>query len=166
MRDRAKPPKGVGVPTHLHTIFLCGPISGLTILRASAWRSHVLERLGSQMNVIDPMRDSPDATVRSQMASTRILTTDRLRHGKQTVTRNRFDIERCDLVLACFLGAKSISIGAVGEIFWADAMHKPVIIVREEDNPHNHDMLNEIAGWIFDDLDAALEQVKRVLEHN
>ena len=71
----------------------------------------------------------PDSTVRNQNPSTRILTIDRLRHGKQTVTRNRFDIDRSDLVLACFLRVKSISIGAVGEVFWADALqtgdHRP-----------------------------------------
>jgi hypothetical protein len=86
-----------------------------------------------------------------------------LLHGKRTVARDRYDIQRCDLLLACFLGAKNVSIGAVGEIFWADAMGKPVIIVREENNVHNHDMLNEIAGWIFDDLGTAIEQIRRVI---
>jgi hypothetical protein len=166
MRDRARPIPGVGVPARVHTVFLCGPISGLTIPKASAWRRHVIELLDGQVNLIDPMRDSPDATVRNQAPATRVLTTDRLAHGKQTVTRNRFDIGRSDLVLACFLGVRSVSIGAVGEIFWADAMRKPVIVVREEDNPHNHDMLNEIAAWIFDDLDVALEQVKKILDYN
>jgi nucleoside 2-deoxyribosyltransferase len=74
-----------------------------------------------------------------------------------------FDIRRSDLVLACFLGANCVSIGAVAEIFWAYALSKPVLIVREKDNVHNHDMLNELAGWIFEDLDAAIEQIRRLL---
>lgn len=153
------------VRTHVHTVYLCGPITGLPIAKATSWRNTVIAALSGEAQVIDPTRDSPDSTKRSESAATRALTAGRLLHGKRTVARDRFDIRRSDVVLACFLGAKSVSIGSVGEIFWADAMGKLVIVVREEDNVHNHDMLNEIAGWIFDDLDAAIEQVRIVINY-
>lgn len=114
-------------------------------------------------NCVDPMRDSPEYVRQSENALSRPLNVHRLRHGKQTVTRNRFDVGRSDILFACFLGATAVSIGSVGEIFWADVLKKPVIIVREDDNIHNHDMLNEIAGWIFPELTPAVEQVKRLL---
>ena len=38
-----------------------------------------------------------------------------------------------------------------------------MLIVREDDNVHNHDMLNEIAGWIFNDLDRAVAQVRELI---
>jgi hypothetical protein len=145
------------------TVFLCGPITGMTLPEAKSWRRTVIAALAGEARFIDPTRDSPDTTRRSENAATRSLTARRLLHGKRTVTHDRFDIRRSDLVLACFLGAKAVSIGSVGEIFWADAMGKPVIVVREEDNLHNHDMLNEIAGWIFDNLDEAIGQVKKLI---
>jgi len=145
------------------TVYLCGPITGMTLPEATNWRRTVVAALAGEARFIDPTRDNSDTTRQSENAATRSLTAGRLLHGKRTVTRDRFDVRRADLVLACFLGAKTVSIGSVGEIFWADAMGKPVIVVREEDNLHNHDMLNEIAGWIFDNLDEAIVQVKRLI---
>jgi hypothetical protein len=151
------------VDTPARTVFLCGPITGLTRERAAGWRAQVTRALAGEAVTLDPMRDQPDVTRRAPGADTDPSGVGRLVHGKRTVARNRFDVERSDLVLACFLGATSVSIGAVGEIFWADLLRKPVIIVREADNPHNHDMLNEIAAWIFADLDLAIAQVRRML---
>jgi len=158
--------KSTVLPTHMQTIYLCGPITGLTLPDAKSWRHKVKGSLANLAQVIDPTRDSPDTIRRSESAQTRVMTANRLLHGKQIVKRNRFDIERSDVVLACFLGTKSVSIGSVGEIFWADAMGKPVIIVREEDNLHNHDMLNEIATWIFEDLEEAINQVQKFFDSN
>jgi nucleoside 2-deoxyribosyltransferase len=147
-------------------VYLCGPITGTSAAQAMTWRQDVAAALDVVAEVIDPTRDAVDYVQRSADAAAQRLTADRLRHAKGIVTRDRFDIRRSDLVLACFLGARAVSIGSVGEIFWADAMGKPVVIVREDDNPHNHDMLNEIAGWIFADLGSAVEQVKRLLRPN
>ncbi len=144
-----------------HRIYLCGPITGSP--EAASWRQTVIGALAGEAEMIDPTRDVLSSARHGESASSRALSVERLVHGKRTVTRDRFDVERSDLVLACFLGATSVSIGSIGEIFWADAMRKPVIIVREEDNLHNHDMLNEIAGWIFDDLDAAIEQIRKLI---
>jgi hypothetical protein len=147
----------------VHTVYLCGPITGTSLSEATRWRQIVAAALSGQAEIIDPTRDTLDLTRRSGIAATRALTAERLLHGKRTVARDRFDVRRCDLVLACFLGAEHASIGSIGEIFWADVMGKPVIIVREEDNPHNHDMLNDIAGWIFDNLHQAIEQVRKLI---
>jgi nucleoside 2-deoxyribosyltransferase len=153
------------IETHLAPprVYLCGPITGQSPLAATGWRTEVAAALRDTAECIDPTRDSPDYDSKYDCEATQPLTVERLRHGKKTIVRNKFDVNRSDIVLACFLGCNAVSIGAVGEIFWAQAMGKPVIIVREDDNIHNHDMLNEIAGWIFPGLDAAIEQVKRLL---
>lgn len=147
-------------------IYLCGPITGQSLDDARNWRQKVIQELADCAVCIDPTRDSPDTTQRSAAPGTQILDAKRLRHGQATACRDRFDVSRCDIVLACFLEAKKVSIGSVGEIFWADALRKPLIIVREDDNPHNHDMLNALAGWIFDDLSHAVDQARRLLQHN
>jgi hypothetical protein len=150
--------------TLLPTIFLCGPITGIPSTSARTWREQAREMLAGTATTIDPTRDLPDSVRYSESSTEHTLTITRLIHGKRTVARNRFDIGRADIVLACFLGTEAVSIGSVGEIFWADAMGKPVIIVREDNNLHNHDMLNEIAGWISNDLESAIENIRRLLQ--
>jgi len=147
----------------LPRVYLCGPITAQSEQEATTWRSQVSAALHQEADCIDPTRDSPEYGRQSQDAVTRPLTIERLRHGKMTIVRNRFDVTRCDILLCCFLGATEVSIGSVGEIFWAEAMGKPVIIVREDENIHNHDMLNEIAGWIFPAIKPAIQQIKRLL---
>lgn len=145
------------------TVYLCGPITGVSPKLAARWRNKVARALAGKAHILDPTRDAPDPVRRSETPGTRGLTADRLLHGKRTVARDRMDVRRSDLVFACFLGAKEVSIGSVGEIFWADALGKQVIIVREDDNVHNHDMLNELAGWVFVDLADGIDQVRRLV---
>lgn len=129
------------------------------------WRRYAIKELQPGIQAIDPTRDTPDIVRQSTQegeASHRRL--KRLVHGKTVVARDRFDVTRCDLVLANFMGAEEVSIGSVGEIFWADMLRKLVIVVREESsNPHDHDMINDIADWIFHDLDEALEKTKLLI---
>jgi nucleoside 2-deoxyribosyltransferase len=78
--------------------------------------------------------------------------------------RDRYDLARCDLVLANLLGARTVSIGSVGEIFWADAMRKPVVLVREPHfNVHDHALINAIACCVVDNLDAAVAKINLLL---
>lgn len=148
----------------LQTVYLCGPITGVPLREAVGWRRAVAEALAGSAQVIDPTHYAPDTTRRSDSAATRALTEERLLRGRRTLERDQADVRRSDLVLACFLGAKSVSIGSVGEMFWAHTMKKPIVLVREDENVHNHDMLNAIAGWVFTDLDAAIGQVMKLID--
>lgn len=146
-------------------VYLCGPITGRSPEEAMNWRTYVIDKLSPRICVIDPTRDEPDGVRRSAESSE--LTVKRLMHGKAVVSRDRFDVQRSDLLLANFLGADTVSIGAIGEIFWADLIRTPVIVVREKfGNPHDHDMINEIASWIFHDLDAAIAKIEVILAPN
>ena len=134
------------------------------VSNATNWRRYVREKLAPDIVGVDPTRDSPDYR---ELSSGHRDAQDELRrlfHGKQTVARDRMDVSTVDIVLANFLGASTVSIGSVGEIFWADANQKPVIIVREANgNPHDHDMINAIAAAIYTDLDDAVAKIKRML---
>ena len=77
--------------------------------------------------------------------------------------RDRMDVMRCDMVIANFLGAKKVSIGTVMEIAWADAFRKPIVVVMEKGNIHEHSMLNQVSGFIVSSLDEAIELVVTVL---
>jgi nucleoside 2-deoxyribosyltransferase len=84
-------------------------------------------------------------------------------HGRSIATRDRFDVQRCDLVLVNVKHVRRVSIGSVGEVFWADAYRKPVIMVREQNNVHTHALLDALVGWIFDDLDKAIATARELL---
>jgi nucleoside 2-deoxyribosyltransferase len=70
----------------------------------------------------------------------------------------------CDIMLANLLGAKKVSIGTIGEFFWADAYRKPVIAVMEkEGNPHEHAMIRELTGFRVETLEEGLAVAGAVL---
>src|SRR5437773_135027 len=110
-------------------IYLAGPITGVSDADVTPWRDYVTQRLAKDVVALTPTRDATDSTEDFP------LTIEKLRHGKGVVSRDRFDVARCDLVFANVLRAKRVSVGTVGEMFWADAFRKPVIlIINGEEN--------------------------------
>ncbi len=140
-------------------VYLAGPITGTVQADVRPWRQYVSEKLQEDIVALSPMRDSVDTTDDFP------LTIEKLRHGKGVVSRDRFDVGRCDLLFVNLLKASRVSIGTVGEIFWADAYRKPVILVMEStnQNPHFHLMLLELAAWRFDTLDEAIAKTNLLL---
>ncbi len=156
------------IATAKHTkeriVYLSGPITGCSENQAAHWRMHVRVRLGPGLVTIDPMRDAVDFSILSEHHMDDAARLRSLLHGREILERNRFDIARCDVLLANFLGAQRISIGSVGELFWADAFRKPVIVVREaHHNLHDHGLINAIAFLTFDKLDSAIEKINKYL---
>ena len=145
---------------HDKLVYLAGPISGAIASEATSWREEFGTLLKSDIRCLSPLRDQIDSTPDHP------LTMEKISHGKGSVARDRMDISRCDLVVANFIGAKRISIGSVGEIFWADAYRKPVVLIMEDDgleNPHFHLFILELASWRFASLGEAAEKVNIIL---
>ena len=84
--------------------------------------------------------------------------------AKGITTRDRFDCQRADVVLMNLLGADRISVGTMIEAGWADAARRPVVLAMEDDNVHRHVMLKEVAGYVTDDLDTAIDIVIAILK--
>lgn len=145
-------------------IYLAGPISGISPEAATNWREYVAKRVGAEVSVLDPTRDTPDYALPVSGDRDPESELARGRHGRITVARDRMDVMSCDIVLANLLGSNQVSIGTVGEIFWADLLRKPVLIVREVfGNPHDHDMLNAIAAAVYSSLEEAIARINRML---
>ncbi len=83
------------------------------------------------------------------------------KHG--IISRDRYDVMRCDMVLFNFIGTTRVSIGSVMEIGWGDAWRKPMVIAMETGNVHDHAMIREAAGFVVPTLDEAIEIVIAVL---
>jgi nucleoside 2-deoxyribosyltransferase len=145
---------------HDKLVYLAGPISGVTDSEATPWREQFKALLKPDIGCLSPLRDQTDNNPDYP------LTMEKVRHGKGSVARDRMDIMRCDLVVANFIGAERVSIGSVGEVFWADAYRKPVILIMEDnrpENPHFHLFILELASWRFTSLGEAAKKVNVIL---
>jgi len=52
------------------------------------------------------------------------------------------------------------------EVGMADILRKPLVLVMEEGNPHDHPMLREATGFRVPDLGTAVEVLDRILNPN
>lgn len=144
----------------MKTVYLAGPISGLTFTGASDWRTAAIEIFNSHnIAAKSPMRGKeilrnlpimidqgyPDNPLTSQ-------------HG--IVTRDRNDTQTCDVVLMNLLGATTASIGSMVELGWADSKRIPVVTVldlADQSNPHKHAFVRELSGFIVPTLQEAID---------
>jgi nucleoside 2-deoxyribosyltransferase len=143
------------------TVYLAGPIGGLSYSEAVDWRAAVKSDLNPEISVFNPMR------WKSYLRTETCIGDSYLEHPLSTrkgiTTRDRFDVMRCDAVLVNFIGAEKVSIGTCIELGWADAWRKPVVIAMEPENIHVHAMVNEIAGYVVPTLEEAVRLLKAIL---
>ncbi len=143
-------------------VYLCGPMIGLTYDEANAWRMKADEFLGEHyIETLSPLRHVVkaygDKFTNEQFQD--VMSSDR-----SINTRDRIDVERCDLVLANFEGCTKASVGSFIELGWADAYRKPVVgVITLGEGRQDHPMVRDIISWPTVTLDLALEVVVRVL---
>lgn len=136
-------------------IYLAGPISGLDYKGATGWRKNVIQANKDYMTFASPMRDK--FYLRDKEDVSDVPKDEPLSTPRGIMTRDSWDVDRCDTVFANFLGATKVSIGTVMECAWAWRKHIPLIVVMEDDNIHQHPMLLESAGFVVPSLDEGVE---------
>ena len=142
-------------------LYCAGPISGVSYGESTDWREYVAGKLPVHIKAVSTMRGKKYLAGESKVKDS--YEEHPLSCQKGITCRDRMDTMRCDMVLVNFLGAKSVSIGSVMEIAWADAYRKPIVVVMEKDNVHWHAMVREVSGFIVSDLDEAIKIVNAVL---
>jgi nucleoside 2-deoxyribosyltransferase len=144
------------------SIYLAGPINGQSHTNALGWREYVTEKLHGVIDCYSPLRDakswSKGGTFGAATFPDNALYTD-----QGITTRDRLDVMRCDALVVNFFGVTKVSIGTCIELGWADAWRKPVVMIMEKNNVHDHSMVRGISGYIVTDLDEAVTIVKRLL---
>jgi nucleoside 2-deoxyribosyltransferase len=147
------------------TIYLAGPITGLTFETATDWREYASKKFPDWIKPLSPLRGKSylkgmvdERNTIADHYMNKILSTPR-----GITTRDRNDVMRSDAVLVNFMGASRVSIGTVVEVGWADAYRKPLIIVMDKDNLHWHSIVRECAGYITSDLDEAIDVASQIL---
>ena len=130
-------------------IYLAGPIAGSGYKEITDWRRDAALQL-SPLKTLNPMR----AKEYMQNETENI-------HNYQlnTVIEHALGMS-CDAVLMNLTKSKSISIGSMIEIGWADAFRKPLVLIIDQDNLHIHPMVLEMAGFVVTTLEEGVEVVK------
>lgn len=130
------------------TIYLAGPIGGLTWEEATRWRANVASML-SPLESLSPLRDTEDG--RSLRSSHHVTDGGRLTNeGRDSAIpfeelffRDEEDCcSRADFVFFNYLGAKTLSVGTNSELSWCNAlMTERVVVIEDEGNPNLHPFL-------------------------
>jgi len=143
------------------SMYLAGPITGLSYEQVTEWRTTVTQTLEGIITCVSPMRGKiyllnevkiEDAYEHYNMSS-----------QKAIFARDMFDVARTDSLFVNLLNAKRVSIGSVMEITYAWVLRKPCIIVMENDNIHHHAMIREAAPWIVTTVDEGIEIARKLL---
>lgn len=147
-------------------VYLAGPITGLTFAGCTDWRQYAIDKLRPIVG-LSPMRGKEYLAAEKSLAA--LGYNDRpMSCSRGIMTRDRFDATRCDVLLVNLLGAKTVSIGTVLEIAWADLSRIPIVCAMEPStpglqNPHDHAMISEAIGFRVPTLDEAIHITRAIL---
>jgi nucleoside 2-deoxyribosyltransferase len=144
-------------------VYLAGPIKGLSYGACTGWRQYASEQLRiAGITALSPMRAKE--YLQEEKAIGNSYSNHVLSSSKGIVARDRFDVQRCRVMLANLLGAENVTIGTMVEYGWADAYRKPVITVMEkEGNVHDHTMIQEITAFRVETLEEGLLVARALL---
>lgn len=156
--------------TTTRTVYLAGPITGVSYEDCTDWREYAIREFNKGIKGISPMRAKeflaelgtmPDCvqqqTVDHPMAKV-------LGSQKGIMSRDYWDCTSADIVLANLAGAETVSIGTVMEIAWCHSSRTPLVLVMEpEGNIHEHGMLREAVAWRVPTLGEGIDVVNAVL---
>ena len=136
-------------------LFLAGPLTGISYGNAVDWRKYVESKLPPDVIAFSALRGKTYVareTVLKDSYPEHLLSTP-----QGTITRDRYDVSRCDALFVNFLKADRVSIGTIMEMAWADAWRIPIILVMENGNIHDHAFVRQVAAFITADLDEAIQ---------
>lgn len=151
----------------MKSVYLAGPITGLSFGGCTEWREGVrAELLKSHIFGFSPMRSKEYLSGFTEISGTgeeyahlSVMSTSR-----GIITRDRYDSQHCDLVLVNLLGATKVSIGTMIELGWADSVRAPIVCAIEaKGNVHEHMMVSELIGFRVTTLEEAVDVVKAIL---
>lgn len=140
----------------MKSVYLAGPITGLSYNGCTDWRGYAIAELkNSGIAGVSPLRNKEYLSLEKEISDE--YKEHVLSCQKGITTKDRFDVNSCDVMLANLLGAQKVSIGTMIEYGWANAARKPIItVIEKEGNIHDHSMLREITGFRVDSLEEGL----------
>lgn len=150
----------------MSSVYLAGPISGLTFGECTDWRKHAVESLEIVgIKAWSPMRHKDYLANMGALPAVLPANMKKvMSRPKGIISRDRFDCTRVDAILMNLVGAKTVSIGTMMELAWADLSRIPVVCAIEESgNVHEHSMVDEAINFRVPTLEEAIQVVKMIL---
>lgn len=145
-------------------VYLCGQITGLSYQEARyGWRQQVVEAMADTDAIcLSPMRAKAHLSDRTELSKwgdpDSVLSCPR-----GLTTRDRFDVQRSQVLFANFMHMGKISVGSMIEFGWADALRIPILCCMEEGNLHEHAMVADLIGWRCTSLEEGIEVLQAVM---
>lgn len=146
------------------TIYLAGPMTGLTWEEATEWRDMATLRLTPQWRVITPVRGQTkyNKATMGDVITASTMTEEQpslpLAYTATGITaQDQFYIDQSDWLLVNFLNANRVSIGTVWEMGYAWGRNKMIISVIEPNSIHDHPFVRRRSHVFVPDLDEAIE---------
>lgn len=148
-----------------NSVYLAGPITGLTYEECVGWRERAKEELAKAgITAYSPMRGKLYLNNNKPIEAFNDRLPNQLSTQKGIVGRDYFDATTADVMLCNLFGAKTRSIGTVYELAWRFMQRKPVVLVMEkENNVHEHPFISESVTYRTDNIDEGIELVKYIL---
>ena len=143
------------------SVYLAGPITGLDFKGCTDWREYAAERLAPEIEAFSPMRQKHFLARQGKLEGA--YDTHPLSTAKGITTRDRYDCTSCTVILMNLLGAERVSIGTMIEVGYAAVARRPIVLVMEPGNLHEHPMLAEEAGYRVQTLDEGIAIVRSIL---
>ena len=146
-----------------YTVYLAGGISGIPKDVYRAWRDKVTKELWEEgqkyktdIYTLDPCNS--DDWLRESGYTSKETFED------STRKKDLYDVARCDLVFVNFLPSTQVSKGTLIEIGYAMALNKPIVIVMNKGNIHEHTFVYK-GDRVFktDDLDIGIQIATNLL---
>ena len=156
------------------TVYLAGPIDGMSFAEGNGWRERAIKKLGGfGIKALSPQRgknyvaaDPEVAEVMDFAKQEMVLSVHPMSTSSMIFTRDKFDALNCDVLLVNFQGAQRRSIGTAMEIAWAYQQGKPIIvIVDESDQLHSvHPMLRQTFSHVTTSLEEGINIVASIFQ--
>lgn len=146
----------------LNYVYLAGPISGLSWEEATGWRDYAKKNFLPHVVGLSPLRGKE--YLASEQAIGKTYPKTLMSNSRAINSRDRFDTRRADLVLMNLLGCKTVTVGTMIEVGWANMAGVPIVLVMEASgNVHEHPMVRECAGFFAETVEDGVALVNAVL---
>ncbi len=146
----------------MKTIYLAGPIRGVTFRQASEWRERFRKEC-PEFEYLDPLTFNSFSDLDKPMFTFHHPTTvEREARGRtEVVLRDVWCVRQADIVFVNFLGSEIISIGTVFEIGAAHALGKLVVVAMDPESIHRHPFIEQIS-LIVGSIGEAVELIRKL----
>jgi len=160
------------------SIYLAGPITGLSYGKITEWRNDVTKAFAPDIECFSPLRGKDYL---AQETSTKDQYNEYIMSSQRGIlARDHYDATKRDLLFVNLLHAQRVSIGTVMEIAWAHEARVPIILcmkatvetegvhgdIEEIKNPHDHSMIREACPLRVETIEEGIHVAKHLLLSN